>query len=393
VRQLAYLFERFPAFTKTFCAREVAELYHQNYRVPIFSIRRPNDERPLNIPLEEVAIHYLPDSNSPFFKIPTRWSGRKFSDYWDKEIDSRDKHRFYEAIYLGKHLNKLGIKHLHVHFAGLAARTAWWVKKLFGISYSFTGHANDIFVEKPDQRVSLKSLIADARFVVTVSDFAVNYLRSRFPFGAGKIYRVYNGLDLAQFAAARAESIPPRLLSVGRLIAKKGYSDLLEACRLLRDQKLEFQCTIVGGGPEHLPLRRFVEQHGLNRLIDLTGPKSQTEIVQLLAQSQIFVFSAQQDETGDQDNLPTVVVEALASGLPVIASRLAGIPEIIIDQTNGLLVPPQNPEALATAIRTLLIDPQKRQDFGTSALKTAHNKFALPDTVRELINLFERYVA
>jgi colanic acid/amylovoran biosynthesis glycosyltransferase len=392
VRQLAYLFERFPAFTKTFCAREVAELYRQNHRFPIFSIRRPNDERPLNIPLEEVAIHYLPDSNSPFFKIPTRWSGRKFTDYWDKETDSRDKHRFYEAIYLGKQLNKLGIKHLHVHFAGMAARTAWWVKKLFGISYSFTGHANDIFVEKPDQRVSLKSLIADARFVVTVSDFAVNYLRSRFPFAAGKIYRVYNGLDLAQFSSAKTETLPPRLISVGRLIAKKGYADLLEACRLLVNQGLEFKCTIVGGGPEHLPLRQLLEAHRLDQVVDLTGPKSQTEIAQLLGESQIFVFPAQRDETGDQDNLPTVVVEAMASALPVVASRLAGIPEIIVDQQNGVLVPPQNPETLASALRMLLLDPQKRQRLGIAALKTAHDKFTLADTVRELVNLFERYI-
>jgi colanic acid/amylovoran biosynthesis glycosyltransferase len=196
---MAYLFERFPAFTKTFCAREVAELYRQNRRIPVFSIRRPNDERPLNIPLNEVAIHYFPDSNSPIFKIPTRWAARRFKDYWDREVDSRDKHRFYEAIYLGHRLSKLGIEHLHIHFAGIAARTAWWVKKLFGISYSFTGHANDIFVEKPNQRVALKDLVADARFVVTVSDYGVDYLRSRFPFAAKKIYRVYNGLDLAQF--------------------------------------------------------------------------------------------------------------------------------------------------------------------------------------------------
>jgi colanic acid/amylovoran biosynthesis glycosyltransferase len=393
VRQLAYLFERFPAFTKTFCAREVAELYRQNYRVPVFSIRRPNDERPVNIPLEEVGIHYLPDSNSPLFKIPTRWSARQFTDYWDKEIDSRDKHRFYEAIYLGKRLNKLGINHLHVHFAGLASRTAWWVKKLFGINYSFTGHANDIFVEKPDQRVSLKKLIADARFVVTVSDYAVSYLSSRFPSAAGKIHRVYNGLDLAQFSSAQAETLPPRLISVGRLIAKKGYADLLETCRLLVNQGLEFKCTIVGGGPEHLPLRQLLEAHRLDQVVDLVGPKSQTEIVQLLGESQIFVFPAQRDETGDQDNLPTVVAEAMASGLPVVASRLAGIPEIIADQQNGVLVPPQDPEALAAALRMLLLDPQKRQRLGIAALQTAHDKFKLDNTVRDLLNLFERYVA
>ena len=392
MRQLAYLFERFPAFTKTFCAREVAELYRQNYRIPVFSIRRPNDERPVNIPLDEVAIHYLPDSNSPFFKIPTRWAARRFTNHWRKEIDSRDKHRFFEAIYLGNRLKKAGIEHLHVHFAGMATRTAWWIKKLFGINYSFTGHANDIFVEKPDQRVPLESLMAEARFVVTVSDYAVDYLKSRFPVAAHKIYRVYNGINLAQFTPAQPGVQSVRIISVGRLIPKKGYADLIEACGLLYKQGFDFRCTIVGGGPEHLPLRQLIEAQRLDKMIELVGPKSQTEIVELLAQSQIFVFPARRDEAGDQDNLPTVLIEAMASGLPIVTSRLAGIPEIITDQINGILVPQRAPEALASAIRSLLLDPKKREKLGASGLSTAREKFSLAATVQELIAIFERQI-
>ncbi len=392
MRALAYLFERFPAFTKTFCAREVAELYRQNRRIPIFSIRRPNDERPLNIPLNEVVIHYFPDSNSPIFKIPTRWAARRFRDYWDREVDSRDKHRFYEAIYLGNRMKKLGIEHLHVHFAGIAARTAWWAKKLFGISYSFTGHANDIFVEKPDQRVPLKSLVADARFVVTETNYAVDDLKARFPFAANKIYRVYNGLNPAEFIPAKPGTQPVRIVSIGRLVPKKGYRDLVEACSLLYKQGLDFRCTIIGGGPEHLPLRQLIETRGLSHLVDLPGPKNQAEIVELLAQSQIFVFPARKDEAGDRDNLPTVLIEAMASGLPVVASRLAGIPEIITDQVNGVLVPQGSPETLASAIRTLVQDPEKRRALGASGLRTAQEKFSLVSTVQDLIGIFESHL-
>ena len=392
MRQLAYLFERFPAFTKTFCAREVAELYRQNYRVPVFSIRRPNDERPVNIPLDEIAIHYLPDSNSPFFKIPTRWAARRFTHHWRKEIDNRDKHRFFEAIYLGNRLKKAGIDHLHVHFAGMATRTAWWIKKLFGINYSFTGHANDIFVEKPDQRVPLESLMAEARFIVTVSDYAVDYLKSRFPVAAHKIYRVYNGINLAQFTPAEPGVQSVRIISVGRLIPKKGYADLIEACSLLYKQGLGFRCTIIGGGPDHVPLRQLIEARSLDQMIELVGPKSQTEIVELLAQSQIFVFPARRDEAGDQDNLPTVLIEAMASGLPIVTSRLAGIPEIITDQINGILVPQRAPEALASAIRSLLLDSKKREKLGASGLSTAREKFSLAATVQELIAIFESQI-
>jgi glycosyltransferase involved in cell wall biosynthesis len=112
----------------------------------------------------------------------------------------------------------------------------------------------------------------------------------------------------------------------------------------------------------------------------------------LLAQSQIFVFPARKDEAGDHDNLPTVLIEAMASGLPVVASRLAGIPEIITDQVNGVLVPPESPETLGAAIRTLLQDPEKRRTLGGSGLRTAREKFSLVSTVQDLIGIFESHL-
>jgi colanic acid/amylovoran biosynthesis glycosyltransferase len=217
-------------------------------------------------------------------------------------------------------------------------------------------------------------------------------LKARFPLAANKIYRVYNGLNLADFIPAKPEAQPVRIVSVGRLVPKKGYRDLVEACGLLYKQGLDFRCTIVGGGPEHLPLRQLIEARGLDKVIELAGPKSQTEIVELLAQSQIFVFPARQDESGDRDNLPTVLIEAMASGLPIVASRLAGVPEIITDQINGILVPQQAPEGLASAIRSLLLDPQKRQSLGSSGLTTAREKFSSAATVQELIGIFERHL-
>ncbi len=232
-RRLAYLFERFPAFTKTFCAREVAELYRQNVRVPVFSIRPPNDDRPLNISLDGVDIRYLPDSNGLWFKVLTRLAARRFSHIWNPKEDPRDKHRFYEAIHLGPQLEKEGITAVHAHFAGLATRTAWWIKRLFGIPYSFTGHANDIFVEKPDQRLPLRQLIKDADFVATETDFSTEYLKSKFPESANKIYRVYNGLNLDPFRLADPAAGSLQIISIGRLIPKKGFEVLVNACNLL----------------------------------------------------------------------------------------------------------------------------------------------------------------
>jgi colanic acid/amylovoran biosynthesis glycosyltransferase len=391
VRRLAYLFERFPAFTKTFCAREVAELYRQNLRVPVFSIRRPNDDRPLNIPLNGVDIRYLPDSNGLRFKILTRLAAKRFSDIWNPKKDARDKHRFYEAVHLGPLLEKEGITAMHAHFAGMATRTAWWIKRLFGIPYSFTGHANDIFVEKSDQRLPLGQLIQDAEFVATETDFSTQYLRSKFPESAGKIHRVYNGLDLAPFRQADPGAGSLEMIAIGRLIPKKGFEGLVRACNMLVSKGLQLHCRIVGAGPEHVPLRQMIDQFALGKFVELAGPKAQPEIVELLAQSNLFVFPAIEDGSGDRDNLPTVIIEAMASGLPVVATGLGGIGEIVTHQANGLIVPEGDTEALADAIAFLTEHADLRKRYGQNGLAVVKQKFRAETTVKGLIELFHRY--
>jgi colanic acid/amylovoran biosynthesis glycosyltransferase len=391
VRRLAYLFERFPAFTKTFCAREVAELYRQNLRVPVFSIRRPNDDRPLNIPLDSVDIRYLPDSNNLRFKVLTRLAAKRFSHIWNPKQDPRDKHRFYEAVHLGPLLEKEGITALHAHFAGMATRTAWWIKRLFGVPYSFTGHANDIFVEKPDQRLPLGQLIQDAEFVATETDFSTQYLQTRFPESAGKIHRVYNGLNLDPFRLADPGAGSLEMIAIGRLIPKKGFSALIQACNMLASKGLRVHCRIVGAGPEHVPLRQLIDQLALGKFVELTGPKAQPEIVEMLAKSNLFVFPAVEDGTGDRDNLPTVIIEAMASGLPVVATGLGGIGEIVTHRSNGLIVPEGDINALADAIAFLTEHADLRKSYGQNGLAVVKERFTAETTVKGLVELFKRY--
>jgi len=390
-RQFGYLFERFPAFTQTFCARELSELYRQGTTPPVFSIRRPAEDRPSNIALENILVYYLPDTNSLEFKIRTKLISPRVRDLWSGSGDIRDKARFREAVYLGSKLRKAQVSHLHVHFAGLASRTAWWIKRLFGITYSFTGHANDIFCPKPDQRVTLSDLVGEALFVVTVSDFSANWLRRGFPEAADKVHRVYNGLDLSTFKPASPGAGPVRLLSVGRLIEKKGFAFLVEACRLLHSSGIDFVCEIVGEGPERGRLEELIQAYQLSDKIRLTGSMPQTEIVDLLARSSIFVFPAIHDSSGDSDNLPTVLIEALASNLPVIATEIAGIPEIVQQNENGILVQEKDAAQLANAIRVLACNQGLLEQFGTISREIAAEKFSLSNTVGELKSLFSRF--
>lgn len=390
-RKLGYLFERFPAFTQTFCARELAELYRQGTAPPVYSIRRPTGARPANIPLENIPIYYLPDTNSLEFKIRTKLVSSRLKEIWSGSGDFRDKGRFREAAYLGQRLEKAKVSHVHVHFAGLASRTAWWLKRLFGITYSFTGHANDIFCPKPDQRVGLGELVREASFVVVVSDFGANWLRRDFPDSAHKIHRVYNGLDLSVFKPAVPGAGPMRLLSIGRLIEKKGFIFLIEACRLLRSSGIPFVCQIVGEGPEHGRLDGLIREYDLSDLVQLTGPLPQTEIVEIFAQSSIFVFPAIHDSSGDSDNLPTVLIEAMASRLPIVATGVAGIPEIVQDNENGIIVPEKDPARLADAIQMMAFDGALLQRFGKASRQIAEEKFALSNTVGQLKRLFSQF--
>jgi colanic acid/amylovoran biosynthesis glycosyltransferase len=390
-RQLGYLFERFPAFTQTFCARELSELYRQGTTPPVFSIRHPTEDRPSNIALENIPVYYLPDTNSLEFKIRTKLISPRLRGLWSGSGDLRDKGRFREAVYLGSKLRKAQISHLHVHFAGLASRTAWWIKRLFGISYSFTGHANDIFCPKPDQRVTLSDLVSEALFIVTVSDFSANWLRRDFPEAADKVYRVYNGLDLSTFKPASPGAKPVRLLSIGRLIEKKGFAFLVEACNLLHSSGIDFVCEIVGEGPERGRLEELIKAYQLSDKIRLTGSMPQTDIVNLLARSSIFVFPAIHDSSSDSDNLPTVLIEALASNLPVIATGIAGIPEIVQHNENGILVDEKDAAQLANAIRVLACNQGLLKQFGSISREIAAEKFSLANTVGELKSLFSRF--
>ena len=390
-RKLGYLFERFPAFTQTFCARELAELYRQGTTPPVYSIRRPTETRPSNIPLENIPVYYLPETNSLEFKIRTKLVSSRLKNLWSGSGDIRDKGRFREAAFLGRRLQKAQVSHVHVHFAGLASRTAWWIKRLFGITYSFTGHANDIFCPKPDQRVGLIDLVREASFVVVVSDFGANWLRRDFPEYAAKIHRVYNGLDLSVFKSAAPGARPIRLLSIGRLIEKKGFRVLIEACRLLRSSGFPFVCQIVGEGPERNRLDELIQGYQLSGMVRLTGPLPQTELVEILAQSSIFVFPAIRDSSGDTDNLPTVLIEAMASSLPIVATEVAGIPEIVRHNVNGILVPEKDPAQLADAIRVIASDEALLERFGRSSRRIAEEKFALSNTVGQLKRLFAQF--
>ena len=264
-------------------------------------------------------------------------------DGWGRRTDFL---RLYQAIYVGLRLQEAEISHVHAHFAGMAARTAFWIAKFFPITFSFTAHANDIFVPSKFE-IGLDKLVEAARVIITETDYAEKFLRERFPERADRIHRVYNGLNLAEFGRATFSSDPPSIVAIGRLIVKKGFANLIRACALLVERGRSFQCDIFGEGPLENQLRAQIEELGLQEFVQLPGPKPQHELRAHLANASVFVLPSVPEPDGGMDNLPTVIMEAMATGLPVVSTRIGGIPEMVIDNQTGFLVQPEDAMAFA----------------------------------------------
>lgn len=387
----AYLFERFPSFGQTFCYREVAELARQGVTPPIFSVRIPKDE-----PLQDwdarivKRVHYLPEEKELLDDVRRASKKRKLTpeivaalDKWGRRTDFL---RLYQAVYVGLRLKEMGIDHVHAHFMGMAARTAFWIHKFFPVTFSFTAHANDLFAPR-NFEIGVDKLVDTARVIVTVSDYAKKFLQEHFPERADRVRRIYNGLNLAEFRPADFSSAPPLILVVGRLIAKKGFADLICACRLIAERGKSFRCEIIGEGPLENELRGQIERLNLHDRVALSGAKPQLEVRQRLATTNVFALPSIIDPDGGMDNLPTVIMEAMATGLPVVSTRIGGIPEMVVENETGLLVQPGDIAALAGGIEKLIDDRALAQRLGQAGYERAQELFSIDKNVRELCAL------
>ncbi len=398
---IGYVFERFPSFTQTFCVREILELERLGVRPLIFSIRDTREEGIRHFPPELLErVRFLPSREELTAQVRA-WKDEHLLPraaalslrHWGEQPD---KARVYEAAWIAKQLADLGAaapRHFHSHFAGIGARTCWWLRRFTGVSTSFTAHANDIFCKPEPQSPAFERLFHDAALIVTVSDFTARQLRGQYPADVARVQRVYNGLDLQPIIDARAHADRSRstggILSVGRLIEKKGYPDLITTCARLRDQGLAFRCRIVGEGPLEDSLRRQIEALHLGDRVELTGPLGMEEIIRLLTEeTQVFALACTTESDGGMDNLPTVLMEAMAASLPCVSTRLAGVPEMVIENQTGLLSGEKDPDAFAINMARLLQDPALCDRMGRAGLEHARAHFAQATTGRALLGAF-----
>jgi glycosyltransferase involved in cell wall biosynthesis len=285
-----------------------------------------------------------------------------------------------------------GVTHLHAHFAHGTTTVTWFAARLLGLPYSFTGHAKDIYRGSLNPAGLLERKMRDARFVVTCTGANAEHLDG---LGTGApVHLVYHGLNadftrLLDGGAILEPPARPRIVSVGRRVPKKGFDVLIEAVALLRDRGVEVDLVLAGeAGDEDDRIAGLIAARGLGDAVSVQGTVTQEELLGLYRRSTMFALACRVVDDGDRDGIPNVLVEAMAAGIPVVSTTVSGIPELVRDGENGLLVPPEDPAALADAIASLVADPTRAARIAAAGRATVAAEFDGDALAARMADLF-----
>ena len=401
---VAFIVKGYPRLSETFIAQEIRGLEQRGLDIRIVSLRHPTDrlQHPVH---DEIAapVLYLPEY---LYREPFRvWRGWRtsrtrpgyratrrawFRDLWRDPTPNRVR-RFGQALVLASELPD-DVARLHAHFIHTPASVARYTALLSDRVWTCSAHAKDVWTT-PGWEVAEK--IAGCSWAVTCSAAARGRLGELVP-DAGKIELIYHGLDATRFPPTAVRSPmrdgrdaldPVIILAVGRMVEKKGFDVLIDALALL-PAPLAWHVVHVGGGPLRAQLMRHAKKRGIERRITWQGPLPQKDLLATYRKADLFVLPSRIAGNGDRDGLPNVLLEAQSQGLVCIASRVSGVPELIDDGSTGVLVEPEDPHALATAIEALALDPTNRLRLGQAGEAVVRSKFASDTALARLVKKF-----
>jgi glycosyltransferase involved in cell wall biosynthesis len=396
---------RFPRLSETFVLLEILALEDRGVHVEVFPLLRGDaDAHPEAEPLAARA-HYFPFFSASIlatqFHYLVREPRRYLGALWAAVSGTAGSLNFFagavaifpKAAHAARVMSGLGVTHVHCHFANHPALAGLIIHRLTGIPYSFTAHGSDLHVD----RRMLCEKIEGASFVATISGYNRDLIGEECgPAARSKVHVVHCGVDVELFRppAPGGDEVAPAddgevaILSVGTLREVKGHRYLVGACAALAEAGLPFRCTIVGEGEERSRLERQIADAALGDRVILRH-----RVLALLRSTGMFVAPSAPDGAGRREGIPVVLMEAMACGLPVVASRLSGIPELVEDGVSGLLVEPGDVEGLAAAITRLAGDRALRERLGRAARARVVESFNIEKSVCRLEDLFAEAAA
>lgn len=396
--RVGYVTKMYPRFSETFVVNEVRGLERRGVEITVFSLRAPVDTRfHASLAAVRAPVRYVPRTTRPsdvwraLAAARARFGPALAGPVLD-ELLAADPEDATQALEVALAAAAAGITHLHAHFGSVATTVARLAAAVLGVGYTFTAHAKDIFHEDVDPE-DLRRKLADARAVVTVSDHNLAHLRATFGPAADRVRRVYNGLDLAEHARSRTPRTPGRVAAVGRLVEKKGFGDLLDAVALLVHEGRDVHLDLVGTGPEGDALRSQADRLALGSHVTFHGPLSQDRVRDVVARAAVLAAPCVLGADGNRDGLPTVLLEAMAAGTPVVSTPVTGIPEAVRDGETGLLVPERDVPALAAALDRVLTDPALAGRLADGARALVEAQFDVERTSAALLDLLRSAAA
>lgn len=395
---VGYVVERFPSLSDTPLLDELLALEARGIPLHVFSLEPtavPHYHHEL--PRLAASVSYVPGPRAlktvlrynralarahrwrhPRTVVPAFFRGPRF--HW----------HCLQAGWIAFQAERMGIGHLHAQRAGRAAAAARFASRMTGIPYSFLAESGDLYRHDVNDR-DLAAKIKDARFVTTACDYNVTHLTDIAPQHAGKIRKVNRGINLERFTpTGNLAGAPFRMVCVASLVEKKGIPVLVKAARRLIERGCgEFQIDIVGTGPLAPHVQNVVRASGLKNHVRLVGAKRHHEIALWLQNANAFVLPSVMAADGDHDVVPTAIIEALASGLPVISTTVGGIPEVVKDGVNGLLAPPGDPDSLAFRMESLIRDGELYERLRLRARDSVAPRFSRERTAASLHETLE----
>ncbi|MCZ4281146.1 glycosyltransferase family 4 protein [Kiloniella laminariae] len=403
-KKVTVILKGYPRLSETFIAQELLALEQRGLELSLVSLRHPTDKSIHPIHREiKAPVRYLPEYvyQEPLRVLKSWWKARKLPGYetaratffrdLKRDISPNRVRRFAQACVLAAELPDQ-VDWLYAHFLHTPSSVTRYTAFMRQLPWCGSAHAKDIWTS-PEWE--LREKLSDIKWLATCTNVNADYLRSLSP-DNDRVDLVYHGLDFTRFNTKDHQSQlrdgtrsdqPVMLVSVGRAVAKKGYDDLLTALSLLPEE-LNWRFIHIGGGNLSKDLKSLAQKLGIAENINWMGAQPQEVVLEQYRQADLFVLASRITEDGDRDGMPNVLMEAQSQSLACLSTRVSAIPELIIDQETGLLVPPQAPKELSQALQHLISNPQLRQQLGKAGEKRVREKFSMKRGIDQLMTRF-----